>query len=127
MACAAGVIERSRADNDFPVTNCAMARRSAAELRLAIEIIAPLSSAASTRSADIVCSASRPGARSTPASWHAAQFCLYRVAPSSACAEADRAESVKDAQNRMGKSVRQAARGLWRGMRAILQHVSLKI
>jgi hypothetical protein len=43
-------------------------------MRLAIESIAPFSSALSTRSADIVWSASRAGARATPASWQAAQF-----------------------------------------------------
>jgi hypothetical protein len=63
----------SRADSVLPVTNCAMARRSAPLLRLAIESIGPLSIAASTRSAVIVASASRAGARSTPASWQPAQ------------------------------------------------------
>ena len=55
-------------ENDLPVTNSAMARRSAVELRLAIVTINPLSNAASTRSADIARSASRLGARSAPAS-----------------------------------------------------------
>jgi hypothetical protein len=48
--------------------NCAMARRSAPFTRLAMEIIAPDSMAASTRSAVMFRSASRDGARSTPMS-----------------------------------------------------------
>ena len=42
----------------------------------AIESIAPLSSAVSTRSGVIACSASRVGARPCPVSWHEAQICL---------------------------------------------------
>src|SRR6185312_10367179 len=63
IADCAGAVERSRPDSVLPVTNCAIARRSAPVLRLAIEIIGPVSMAASTRSAVIDCSASRDGAR----------------------------------------------------------------
>ena len=52
IACGDGVVLNALA-NDLPVTNSAMARRSAAERPAAIEIIGPLSIAASTRSGDI--------------------------------------------------------------------------
>jgi hypothetical protein len=51
-----------------------MARRSRAVRPALIEIMTPLSSAARTRSGDIVRSASRLGARSKPVSWHVAQI-----------------------------------------------------
>src|SRR5207237_4672953 len=63
IAPCGGSVDRSRADSDLPVTYCAIARRSAPLSRLAMEIIGPLSMAVSTRSAVIVCRASRAAAR----------------------------------------------------------------
>jgi hypothetical protein len=63
----------SASSNDLPVTNSAIARRSAAERPAAIEIIAPLSIAASTRAGTMLLSVSRSGARAAPLSWHDAQ------------------------------------------------------
>ena len=73
MAAGAGAVSMGCA-NDLPVMNSAMARRAAADWRLAIEIMGPDSMAASTRSGDMACSASCVGARSTPASWQGAQL-----------------------------------------------------
>ncbi len=50
----AGGLVSSVCESVLPETNCAMARRSSAVRRLVTEIIAPVSSAASTRSADSV-------------------------------------------------------------------------
>jgi D-amino-acid oxidase len=58
------------------VVGLATARRSGAESRLAMEIMAPDSIAARTRSADIAFRVSRLGTRSTLASWHKPQFFL---------------------------------------------------
>src|SRR5262245_14634444 len=71
--CGDGLVNRGR-PKDFPVTNSATARRSTAVRPAVIEIMTPLSSAARTRSGDIARSASRPGARSKPVSWHVAQI-----------------------------------------------------
>ena len=71
--CGNGLVTRGR-PKDFPLTNSAMARRSRAVRPALIEIMTPLSSAARTRSGDIVRSASRLGARSKPVSWHVAQI-----------------------------------------------------
>jgi hypothetical protein len=54
--CGEGVVTRAR-PKGFPVTNSAMARRSTAVRALVMEIIAPVSSAARTRSGDIARSA----------------------------------------------------------------------
>jgi hypothetical protein len=74
MAWGEGVVLKASA-KDVPVTNSAIARRSAAVRPVAIEIINPDSIAASTRVGDIARKASRPGARAAPASWHDAQCC----------------------------------------------------
>jgi hypothetical protein len=58
------------------VTNSAIALRSAAVRRFAMEIMAPVSMAARTFSGDIPRRASRLGARSTAASWQDAQLVL---------------------------------------------------
>ena len=73
MAAGEGAVSMGWA-KDLPVMNSAMARRSAAERRLAIEIMGPDSKAASTCSADMACKASWLGARSTPDSWQGAQL-----------------------------------------------------
>ncbi len=73
IACGGGVRSNAFA-NVFPVTNSAIARRSATERPVAIEIIGPVSIAASTRVGNIVLSVSRSGARAAPLSWHDAQW-----------------------------------------------------
>src|SRR5580658_11370398 len=83
MAAGAGEVSMGCA-KDLPVTNSAIDRRAAADCRLAIEIMGPDSMAASTRSGDMACRASRVGARSAPASWQGAQLRWYMLAPSSA-------------------------------------------
>src|SRR5258708_7250917 len=66
---ASGLGVKSRLSENFlPVTNSARARRSAALRRLAMEIMAPVSSAASTCSGVMLRSDSREGARSLPPS-----------------------------------------------------------
>src|SRR5262245_19265116 len=67
MALAEGVVSNGCA-KDFPVTNSASERRSAGVRRLAIEVIAPPSRAASTRSGCIRRRVSRVGARFVPVS-----------------------------------------------------------
>src|SRR6185369_4991363 len=66
----------------LPLTNSAMARRSAVVRRTAMLIIGPVSMAANTRSADMDRSASRLGARSLPPLWQDAQVRSYRDDPS---------------------------------------------
>ena len=72
IACADGVVLKASA-NLVPVTNSAIARRSPADRPVAIEIIRPVSIAASTRVGDIARNASRSGARAAAASWQEAQ------------------------------------------------------
>ena len=72
MARGDGVVESAVA-KVLPVTNSAMARRSAALRPLAIVTIEPVSMADSTRSGGMARNCSRLGARPTPASWHCAQ------------------------------------------------------
>src|SRR5580658_5806610 len=105
MAAGAGAVSMGCA-KDLPVTNSAMARRSAAERRLAIEIMGPDSMAASTRSGDMACRASRVGARSAPASWQGAQLRWYMLAPSSAETKwADQSRSREIATERSGNVI----------------------
>ena len=75
IACGDGWVLNASA-NGLPVTNSAIARRSTPVRPLAIDSMAPDSSAANTRSDVICCSTSRAGARPSPASWHEAHSCL---------------------------------------------------
>jgi len=72
IALAGGVVT-SGCPIGLPLTNSAIARRSAVVRRTAMLIIGPVSIAARTRSADMERSASRLGARSLPPLWHDAQ------------------------------------------------------
>jgi len=65
IALAGGVVT-SGCPMGLPLTNSAIARRSAVVRRTAMLIIGPVSMAAKTRSADMERSASRLGARSFP-------------------------------------------------------------
>ena len=67
MASGNGAVT-SACDNFLSVTYSATARRSVPDKRFAMEIMGPVSIAARTRSAAIVRSASRDGARSLPPS-----------------------------------------------------------
>src|SRR5437016_3912249 len=81
IALAEGVVTRG-CPIGLPLTNSAMARRSAVVRRTAMLIIGPVSIAARTRSADMERSASRLGARSLPPLWHEAQVRSYSEEPS---------------------------------------------
>ena len=75
IACGDGLVLNASA-NGLPVTNSAIARRSTPVRPLAMESMAPDSSAVSTRSGVICRSTSRVGARPRPVSWQEAQSCL---------------------------------------------------